>query len=44
MSGREKHNLIWTAICFAFMIALILILNSVKPLWLISVWLLGYEY
>lgn len=39
----NKYNIIWTIVCFLFIIALVLILNSANPLWLLILWIIGIK-
>lgn len=44
MENIDKFNLIWSAICFAFIAILAFIFKDANVLWLLILWIIGIEY
>lgn len=43
MNNEDKYHLIWTVICFSFIAILAVIFKNTNALWLLVVWLLGWD-
>lgn len=44
MENIDKFNLIWSAICFAFIAILAFIFKDANVLWLLILWIIGIKY
>lgn len=43
MKETDKYHLIWSVICFTFITSLALIFKNANVLWLLIIWLCGWD-